>query len=528
MIARLSGSLRSLKNRAWEIPAIMLLLTGAALLLRLVNLTSIPPGLHGDEAIVGMEGQRILREIVIDPYSPSALGQPTAPFYLPALTVWIWDNTVLAVRLSAVIFGTLAIPALFFVVRRFLGTSTGVLAASLLALMGWHIHYSRIAFPLPAWPLWVILTVGALSYAAQTGSRIWWGVAGVMAASGIYVYNAHPLTLGILGLFALIWLVREHRHSGRATYQRGAVFTGAILLSLVPMFWFIVNNTQMYWNSVNRHSVRDTAQWQNLRGPIEQIEFILLEYGRFWWHLSFSPQIDYVDATGITEVVPTVLLVLAAVGLFIACARFRTPLVWVGAMLVLLTPFATVLTEQGEMRRTFVIAPFLAMFIAIGVLESVRFLRIRAGAALTWVGVGLIVVVTVIGVGADLRNYYLVQAGSPTQRWIFAEEFYEASMFIQQLDDEQYVYFMSERWSFDYVPRRFLAPEAQGEDRSDEFGQFGLDVSTEQGAPVFVLVGDYRPAIDALQQRYPDGEIVTGSDESEPAFIAYILAEESD
>jgi hypothetical protein len=80
---------RKLADSDWEVLALILAITGVALLLRLVNLTTLPTGLHGDEAIVGMEGQRILREGWIDPYSPSARGQPTAPFYLAAITVWI-------------------------------------------------------------------------------------------------------------------------------------------------------------------------------------------------------------------------------------------------------------------------------------------------------------------------------------------------------------------------------------------------------------------------------------------------------
>jgi uncharacterized membrane protein len=528
MTTRLRRSTRSQEPAVPVLLLLVLLVTGIALALRLVNLTSIPTGLHGDEAIVGMEGQRVLREILIDPYSPSALGQPTAPFYLAALTVWIWDNTVLAVRLSAVIFGTLAIPALFLVVRQFLGTPTAAFSASLLAVMGWHIHYSRIAFPLPAWPLWVILTVGALVYAAQSKSLLWWGVAGFMAGSGVYIYNAHPLMFGILGLFAFGWLVLQHRQNLTRAVHYGLVFAGAALLSLIPMLWFVVNNTRLYWNSVNRHSIQDTDHWQALQGPPEQVRYMLTEYWHFWWRLAFSPSVDYVDASGITEVVPPLLLLIAAAGLVIALIRRREPLVWLGAMIVLLMPFATVLTDQGAMRRTLVIAPFLAMFGAIGIIETIRYLHARATPAVWRIGITVIAVITLAGIGTDLRNYYVVHGDSPTQHWVFAEDFYEASMFIQGLSKEQYVYFMSERWSFDYEPRRFLAPDARGEDRSDEFGQFGLDVDRANGDPVFVLVGAYRSEIVALQEWYPDGEMVAGPGAPDPAFIAYFVAGDSE
>ncbi len=523
-----SSRLARLWNQNWDIAAFVVLLTLVGLLLRLINLTSIPTGLHGDEAIVGMEGQRILREILIDPYSPSALGQPTAPFYLAALTVWIWDNTVFAVRISAVIFGTLAIPALYLVVRRSLGVPNALLASGFLMVMGWHIHYSRIAFPLPAWPLWTILTAGVLLQAVRSGTWYWWAAAGAMSGAGIYVYNAHTLGLVVLGAFAALMLGRQWVADNdlRRLAGSAAAFAGAVLASLLPMLWFIVNNWELYWNSIDRHSVRDTAEWKELGGPVGQLGYLIEQYGRFWVELSWSPSIDYVDATGITSVVPTGLLLLSLAGMGVALWRRREPIVWLGAMIVILMPLTTVLTEQGEMRRTLIIAPFLCMFAALGIVELLAIVRQRFSPILMTATVAALGLVIVSTVTVDLRNYFMVHGESETQHWVFAEEFYDASMYLQQLPDDHYVYFMAHRWSIDYEPRRFLAPDINGEDRSDEFGSFGLDVDEALGPPVFVLVGDYRPVLDALQETYPGGEVVTGSIDGRPTFIAYHLPEQ--
>jgi uncharacterized membrane protein len=512
----------------WDSAVIVLLLTLVGLLLRVVNLTSIPTGLHGDEAIVGMEGQRVLREILIDPYSPSALGQPTAPFYLAGLTVWIWDNTVFAVRISAVIFGTLAIPALYVVVRRSLGVPTALLSTGFLMVMGWHIHYSRIAFPLPAWPLWIILTVAVMVQAVQSGSRAWWAAAGAMSGAGIYVYNAHTLALLILGLFALLMLIRQWLNDAdlRAAVLNTAAFGLSALASLLPMLWFIFNNWGMYWNSIDRHSVRDTAEWQELSGPVAQIGYLAEQYVSFWIELSISPVIDYVDATGITPVVPIGLLVLSIGGMALALLRRPGPIVWLGVMIVILIPVATVLTEQGEMRRTLIIAPFLAMFGAIGIVELISMVRQRFSPVLTTSTIAVLGLVVIATTTVDLRNYYMVHGESSTQHWVFAESFYDASMYMQQLPGDHYVYFMANRWSIDYEPRRFLAPDVAGEDRSDEFGRFGLDVDESLGTPVFLLVDDYRPALEALEDTYPGGEVVTGSIDGRPTFIAYHLPNE--
>ena len=75
----------SLRNR-WELIAVVVL-TAVAAFLRVYRLEEIPAGFHGDEAWVGIEGLRILKEGWIGPFTTSAMGQPTGPFYLTALLI---------------------------------------------------------------------------------------------------------------------------------------------------------------------------------------------------------------------------------------------------------------------------------------------------------------------------------------------------------------------------------------------------------------------------------------------------------
>ena len=138
-------------------------LTGVAALLRLIELTGIPGGLHGDEAVAGLEAQRVLHDGSIGLYSRLAAGQPTGPLYLDALSVKLFGNTALAVRLVPALLGTLTIPLLYVVVRRSLGRQLAALAALLFAVMQWHIHFARIGFPLEAWPLVAVAATGACS-----------------------------------------------------------------------------------------------------------------------------------------------------------------------------------------------------------------------------------------------------------------------------------------------------------------------------------------------------------------------------
>ena len=66
-------------------------LTLVAAFLRVYNLTGLPEGLHGDEAVTGLDALRVMREGWIGPYVGSALGQPTGPLYFTAFIFMLSD-----------------------------------------------------------------------------------------------------------------------------------------------------------------------------------------------------------------------------------------------------------------------------------------------------------------------------------------------------------------------------------------------------------------------------------------------------
>lgn len=53
---------------------------------------------------------------------------------------------LLALRTTATIAGILTVPATYILGRELFGHRVGVLAAFLLAVMRWHLNFSRIAF----------------------------------------------------------------------------------------------------------------------------------------------------------------------------------------------------------------------------------------------------------------------------------------------------------------------------------------------------------------------------------------------
>src|SRR3569833_4235214 len=69
------GTWPAARRWGWVEVAAILSVLAIAVFLRAFELTTLPHGLHGDEAATGLEAQRILREGWIGLYSPLALGR---------------------------------------------------------------------------------------------------------------------------------------------------------------------------------------------------------------------------------------------------------------------------------------------------------------------------------------------------------------------------------------------------------------------------------------------------------------------
>jgi 4-amino-4-deoxy-L-arabinose transferase-like glycosyltransferase len=516
---------RGRRALAVEVAAVALTVA-LALGLALFRLPSLPDGLHGDEAVTGLEAWRILREGYIGPYSPSALGQPSGPLYTTALSVWLLGETILALRLPSAVAGALATLALYLAMRRPFGVPTALLGAAMFALLPWRLHLSRVGFPVAWWPLAALLAAWALVVAVRREGLRWWALAGALAGLGVYVYNAHLLLLAaLLGFAAVHAAAAGRRRPGRAVAQMGALLT-ALALVASPMLLYALSRGEAYASHFQLVSVLGTEEWRGLRGPVERFGYLASRYARYWPALASGGRADYADGTGIVPLVPWWLLGLAGGGLALALRARRPPLALLAAALALLLPLGSALSTHGLARRTYAVAPFLALLAAlpIGALLERRGLWLRRGAG------AVLAAAALLALGARATSDYFVWfAASGEARWTFARELVDASRYMGALPDDSYVYFLSERWGFDYETRLFLAPDVAGESRGREGEPLSLEPDPSRGRPVWVLLGGRKDLLPELQHRYPGGTVRLGPvadttlrpGGAQPTFAAY-------
>jgi len=537
----------------WETVAILVIVT-AGILLRFVDLADTPPGVQGDEAAIAIEGQRIRRDGWIGPYSPIAAGTPTGALYAVALAQMWFGDSIHTVRLVSAIFGALTVLALFLVTRRSFGSAAGVVSAGLLATMGWHIHYSRLGFPNISWPFFVILGLGALVESVRSGDRRFWAAAGFILGLGVYTYNSQVIVLamiggylslmsfglpaallaaalglaavspGLLATFALaaavLAVVNWRSEAGDRRLGGLVVFAVALVLVALPMIRYAADGSNNYFGYSERLSLTNSDEWAEKSETGEQVRLVAGRYIDYWDRMCCDPRFDGVDASGTVPLVPVGTVLLAAAGIAAALWRGRRTLATVSAMIVLAIPLTSVMSVDFALRRTLIETVFLALFAGVAVVEGIRFgWRRRYG---RYALIPLVGLVAVVSVRQNLDDYFNGTLASSEVRWVNAVEMVAASEYIGELPDGSYVYFLTDRWPFSHEIRRYFAPNAAGEDRSESFGDYTLLYDAARGRPVYILIGSYEDDLARLHGMYTGGEVVVSGSANDPDFIAYL------
>ena len=521
------------RQRAYEIGLLLAIVIFAAAL-RLWNLSQLPVGFHGDEALVGLEARRVWRENGIGVYTSAALGQPTGPLYFVALSLRVFGDSIFAVRFASALAGIATIVVCYFFARRFFDYKIALLSAFLLSICNWHLHFSRIGFPVAAWPLFVLLGAWFLLEAIERRRILWWFFAGASAGGGLYVYNAHFLFLAIACLFALWHLARQE--TSKETREKrvfwACVFFGALIFVALPMIFYALKPENNYASHFRLYSLFERDEWLKASPPLR---FSLLgsRYFDFWNRLCWQPRVDYADGTGLVAQMPIFVVALAFFGAFHswktrfdsaknACAKNAHAINFL-VLLLLFFPLASVFTIDGALRRTLALAPILAIFAAHGLCAVWCAVRNRQPRLALPLKIALAGLLLFIGV-QSARDYFGKFAQSPYQAWGFGDELKQASLYMRKLPPAAHVYFFSERWPENYAPRPFLAPSVWIEDRSAEHGVFNLDNDSHDTDSVWMLLGDYQKFASRLRVLHPGGELIEGpllTGTNQKCFVVY-------
>ena len=303
---------------------VVILLTIVAGILRIYRVTEVPGGLHGDEALTGLDALRIVREGWIGPYVGSALGQTTGPLYFTALVFALSKPTVFTLHLSMALFGIATVPASYFLMRIGFGRWVALFAAAALTFSYWHLFYSRAAFMLISTPLMTTLAAAAILIALRSSARWTWLLAGVLLGLGVHSYNGYLMFLMVVVAF-LGGVLLLGRDKLRFYVARCAVLTIGFVVAAFPLIHFAYSEPEFYSQRFRIASGLGEPKLQAAQTVGEKFGYFA---DRAWDAVTLPirhPEVDYVDGMGGRGAMNPILGLLAYAGFAIAVARWRSP-----------------------------------------------------------------------------------------------------------------------------------------------------------------------------------------------------------
>jgi 4-amino-4-deoxy-L-arabinose transferase-like glycosyltransferase len=195
-----------------------------------------------------LEGDEIftLRDSIV---TPSLRNARPLIYFLNYHLIRPWAQLdELSLRVLPAIFGILAIPTAYLVVRRLLGTRAGLFAALLLTFSALHVYQSQNA---RYWSLVFLLSLifpAAFYIGIREQNRKWIAFG---AVTGLLAILAHPVA-GLLFGGLLAWAALPHFRRDRIrqawtqpTVRWVALALGAVTLTLILLFWPVLHEWMM-------------------------------------------------------------------------------------------------------------------------------------------------------------------------------------------------------------------------------------------------------------------------------------------
>jgi 4-amino-4-deoxy-L-arabinose transferase-like glycosyltransferase len=546
-------------SKSWEV-GLLLAITLLAAFLRFYRLTEIPPGLHYDEAFKGTTARAMLEGAPLQIFFRSNMGEEPAAIYLVMAALRVAGQEPWVVRLPSAILGTLTIPLAWWLGRELAylarahrpglwrwashpapGRAEGRLrpepeglaeqlaglgTATVLAILYWHLNFSRLGMEPILVPFFATLAFAALARGLNGGylgktRLLAFSLAGLALGGSLYTYKAGYLVPVLAVLFVIYAAIVERgflRRHGRGLLVACLV---ALLVALPIGIYFATHPADFLLRPT---SVALTYAGQP-GGPQDQealsdswlADNLLRVLGMFFVQGDENPRSNLPGR----PVLDPFLALLFVIGLGRALAGFHRPAlallpIWLGVMIV-----PTILTEYApHFPRAIGATPAVALLCSCGgwtLWQGVSRLTQRwlAAALALALAVGLFFSGTLTA-----RDYFHTWAQSPDLFYAHDVGLVEIAQYINTLPSEEEVYLTptsSEHCTLQYVADR---PFASFD------GRAGLVLPPPATAATFIIIlHEDQATLPALEGARPDGIITLTltDDYGSPYAAAYHL-----
>ena len=485
---------------------ILLILLFMAFLLRTIHLTTHPYPWSGDEASIGIEGRRILKGEVTNFFDTGWSIQPNWSFVPTAITEWVLDENILAVRLTSAIAGTLSVLFVYLIARLLFNPSIALMAAAFLATLPYNVHFSRIGVHNIFDSLMSSLLFWLIAKALQKDDARYYYIAGIVGGLCIYTYAGTRLALIIGGLVFLFVIIRQRGYLS-SHWKHLIAFSAGLVISMAPQAAFFIKHPHIFMGRLGQEGILFNG-WlaqRSIQTGQSELDIIIDQFTRttMVFIASSAPGNFFNSPQPYLTILGSIVFLLG-MGYSLAYmfeTRYFILLIWFWAVIL----FGGVLTLNPPANtRLLMTTPAVSIFMALGTFKVVEYLQKfrlfpeRASA--------LIFLAVVSIVSYQNINFYM---GEYRTKMYFenanGEYAMEASLLARDLGEDYLIYILgSPRVLANFPTIPFLIPRNQRVDfDADDLATLNL---TPDQKVAFFAVPESRPLLEEVSLKFPGGE----------------------
>lgn len=507
--------------------ALLTLAILTATFFRLYDLYQTPPGLHYDEAFDGLQAKRLLQVEGFPIFFEGNFGEEPLSIYLVAGAFALLGETIFNIRLVSALVGIITVPALYLLARELFRSEEGspaylpLLSAFSLAILYWHIHFSRVGIEPILLPLFAVLSSYFLWRGFRTGRLSSFALSGIFLGGSLYTYRAARLLPLLFILLCVYRAVMERGFLRRQLWGLTILLSVAFLI-FAPLGYYFLSHTHIFMQresdlGIFGRGLGSERPWATFVGNL----------GKSLALFSLRGDEDPRNNLPGRPALDPFLSLAFIVGCGVSIVRGKRPqyaflLLWLGVMLL-----PTTLSEYApHFRRAIGVTPVLALLVALGLTRLTALLErlarrwgSRAGQTQKWVAVSLIAGGLLMSGLIAFRDYFLIWGPSNDLFYAFDVGLVDMAHYIKGLPSQERLYVSPVR--SDHPTLLFLLG---GIHTKSLDGREGMVLPGDERATTYlVITHEDEASLPLLRRYFPQGDVAFESRDrnGKSYFVAY-------
>ena len=474
-----------------------------ATVFRLYHLNTLPPGLHPDEAANGLDiVQRIFHHDWRVIYATNGPREALF-FYLQAVFVWAFGNTIFALRLAPALLSIATVIMVYLYTKDWFGRRTALLAAFLIAVNPWVVTIGRDGFRAGMTPL-IIAAVAFLGGRAYTRQKIGYFIAaGAVFGLGFYTYTAFFM-FSLVPIGGLGYLALRNRSWLKTNWKNLLISVAVTAAVLLPLGITIVRNPGASTARAGGTSFLN----KDLNGG-KPIQTLFVGAGKTLLQYNFVGDQNSRHNLPGEPLVNTFVGIMLILGLLVAFSRFgRAKYAAVLAMFfVMMLP--AILTAEGlpHALRSIGTAASVFTIAAIGIdyllTRWYKTFPINAPARTAGaVMIGLLLFLTLV---QGWRQYFVAWAQDPSTYQAYSENMVQIGKYLLVSGNGRTNYIIA--GGYETMPAEYLLANKQTYILLDKDSLQNLPLQTSPQLFVFPAGDNSNAITEVLKAKYPNGTL---------------------